>query len=59
MAFTESQHERVDATSTLSQQLAEKAAESILVKSFEDLVPKPYKEFRDVFSKQTSPISSV
>ena len=53
MAFTESLYEKVDATSTLSQHLSEKAAESIPVKSFKDLVPKPYQEFKDIFSKES------
>ena len=45
--------EHVDATYTVSQQLAERAMETGPTKSFEDLVPKEYWEFQDVFSKNS------
>ena len=43
----------ISAGSTFSQQLAEQAAEFAPIKHFEDLIPKPYQEFRDVFSKES------
>ena len=45
--------ETISAGSTVSQQLAERAAEFAPVKCFKDLVPKPYQEFKDVFSKES------
>ena len=45
--------EHVDATYTVSQQLARRAMETGPTKSFEDLVPKEYWEFQDVFSKKS------
>ena len=45
--------EHVDATYTVSQQLAERAMETGPTKSFEDLVPQEYWEFQDVFSKKS------
>src|SRR3979490_26423 len=39
--------------STVSQQLAPKALEFAPIRSFEDLVLKPYQEFKDVFSKES------
>ena len=45
--------ETISAGSTVSQQFAERAAEFAPVKCFEDLVPKPYQEFKDVFSKES------
>ena len=53
MVSPEGRHDRIDATSTLSQQLAKKAGGSIPVKLFEDLIPRPYQEFREVFSKES------
>ena len=41
------------AGSTVSPQLAEQAAEFPPIKHFEDLIPKFYQEFRDVFSKES------
>src|SRR3979490_1630998 len=38
--------------STVSQQLAPKALEFAPIRSFENLVLKPYQEFKDVFSKE-------
>ena len=43
----------INASSTVSQQLAERANESTPVKSLEDLIPKPYHEFKDVFKKES------
>ena len=45
--------EHVDATYTVSQQLAERAIETGLTKSFKDLVPKEYWEYQDIFSKKS------
>ena len=45
--------EHVNATYTVSQQLAKRAMETGPTKSFEDLVPKEYWEFQDVFSKKS------
>ena len=36
-----------------SHQLAQKATEFAPIKSFKDLVPKPYQEFKDVFAKKS------
>ena len=43
----------INATSTISQQLAQQLAESSPKKSFEDLVPQSYQDFRDIFSKES------
>jgi transposase InsO family protein len=51
--FVEKGSETIAAGSTVSQQLAEKASEFAPIKSFEDLVPKPYQEFKDVFAKES------
>jgi hypothetical protein len=51
--FVEKGSETIAAGSTVSQQLAEKASEFSPIKSFEDLVPKPYQEFKDVFAKES------
>ena len=40
--------EAIGASSTVSQQLAQKATEFSLIKSFKDLVSKPYQKFKDV-----------
>src|SRR3979490_226216 len=53
MIFVENAYEMIGASSTVSQQLAKKASESAPIRSFEDLVPKPYQEFKDVFSKES------
>ena len=44
--------EEVRATQTISQRLAE-AAEGPRKTRFEDIVPKPYQEFKDVFAKES------
>src|SRR5467141_2360613 len=44
--------EEVRATQTISQRLAE-AAEGPHKTCFEDIVPKPYQEFKDVFTKES------
>ena len=44
--------EEVKATQTISKRLAE-AAEGPHMTCFEDIVPKPYQEFKDVFAKES------
>jgi hypothetical protein len=51
--FVEKGSETIAAGFTVSQQLAEKASEFAPIKSFKDLVPKPYQEFKDVFAKES------
>ena len=51
--FVDQGTETIGAGSTFSQQLAEQAAEFAPIKHFKDLIPKPYQEFRDVFSKES------
>ena len=51
--FVDQGTETISAGSTISQQHAEQAAEFSPIKCFKDLVPKPYQEFRDVFSKES------
>ena len=51
--FVDQGTETISAGSTFSQQLAEQAADFAPIKLFKDLVPKPYQEFRDVFSKES------
>ena len=46
-------HRTIKASTTISQQLAEKANESVQEKAFEDLVPESYHDFKDVFSKES------
>src|SRR3979490_3553665 len=53
MIFVENAYEMIGASSTVSQQLAKKALEFAPIRSFEDLVPKSYQEFKDVFSKES------
>jgi hypothetical protein len=53
MIFVEKGYELIGASSTHSQQFAQKAAEFAPVRTFEDLVPKPYQELKDVFSKES------
>ena len=48
ITFVDFESEAIGASSTVSQQLAQKATEFAPIKSFEDLVPKPYQEFKDV-----------
>ena len=48
--FVGAQSEEIGATQTISQKLA-KAAGGTSSTCFEDIVPKPYQEFRDVFTK--------
>jgi len=50
---TEEQPERINATSTISQQLAQQLAESAPKNSFEDLIPKSYQDFKDIFLKES------
>jgi hypothetical protein len=45
--------EEVNATQTISQKLAEQALKEDKIKTFEEMVPKEYHSFRDVFSKET------
>jgi len=45
-------HDKVKATQTISQKLAE-AAEGTRSTCFEDIVPKPYQEFKDIFAKES------
>jgi hypothetical protein len=55
-AYFPSDHEHseiVQATSTLSQRLAEAANTNEPVKTFEELVPEEFQDFRDVFSKDS------
>ena len=51
--FVDQGTETIGAGSTVSQQLAEQATEFAPIKCFEDLIPKPYQELRDVFSKES------
>jgi len=44
--------EEVKATQTISQRLSE-AAEGTHTTGFEDIVPKPYQEFKDIFAKES------
>ena len=53
ITFVDFGSEAIGASSTVSQQLAQKATEFAPIKSFEDLVPKPYQEFKDVFAKES------
>ena len=53
MIFIENDYETIGASSTVSQQLAQKASEFAPIRSFEDLIPKPYQEFKDIFSKES------
>src|SRR5882724_13103700 len=50
--FVGTQSEEIRATQTISQKLA-KAAGGTLSTCFKDIVPKPYQEFRDVFTKES------
>ena len=50
--FVGTQSEEIRATQTISQKLA-KAAGGTSSTCFEDIVPKPYHEFRDVFAKES------
>lgn len=43
----------IRAHTTTAQQLAERAQKEAPPKSFDDLVPSHYHEFRDVFSKES------
>ena len=45
--------EHIDATYTVSQQLAKRTVKTGPTKSFEDLVPKEYWEFQDIFLKKS------
>jgi len=49
----EEEPEKINATLTISQQLAQQLAESAPKKSFKDLVPKSYQDFKDIFSKES------
>ena len=53
MIFIKNDYEMIGAGSTVSQQLAQKASELAPIRSFQDLVSKPYQEFKDVFSKES------
>src|SRR3979490_479844 len=53
VVFFEDNYEEIGAGSTISHQLAQNALELTPIRSFEDLVPKPYQEFEDVFSKES------
>ena len=44
--------EEIQATQMISQKIAEAAGEAHLT-CFEDIVPKPYQEFKDVFAKES------
>jgi len=44
--------EEVRATQTISQRLTEAAGEACSM-CFEDIVPKPYQEFKDIFTKES------
>src|SRR5882724_11579445 len=50
--FVGTRSEEIRATQTISQKLAE-AAGGTSSTHFEDIVPKPYQEFRDVFAKES------
>ena len=43
----------INATSSISQQLAQQLAESTPKNSFKDLIPKSYQDFKDIFSKES------
>lgn len=45
--------QQINASSTVSQRLAENAQQQSPKKSFEELVPKHYHQFREVFSKES------
>ena len=53
VVFVDQGTETISAGSTVSQQLAEQTAEFAPIKYFKDLIPKPYQEFRDIFSKES------
>ena len=53
VTFIDYGSEAIGASSTVSQQLAQKATEFAPIKSFKDLVPKPYQEFNDFFAKES------
>jgi len=44
--------EEIQVTQTISQKLTEVAGEAHLT-HFEDIVPKPYPEFKDIFAKES------
>jgi len=50
--FIGAQSEEIGATQTISQKLAE-ASGGAPSKHFEDIVPQPYQEFRDVLAKES------
>src|SRR5882672_11164066 len=52
ICFIGESSEDVKATQMISQRLAE-AAEGTHMTHFEDIVPKPYHEFKDVFTKES------
>ena len=45
-------HEEIQATQTMSQKIAEVAGEAHLT-CLEDVVPKPYQGFKDIFTKES------
>ena len=53
VTFVDLGSEAIGASSTVSQQLAQKSTEFAQVKSFEDMVPKLYQKFKDVFAKES------
>src|SRR3979490_395784 len=53
VVFVEDNYEEIGAGSPISQQLAQNASEPTPTRSLEDLVAKPYQEFKDVFSKES------
>ena len=50
--FIGAQPEEIGATLTISQKLTEPSGGALLM-CFEDIVPKPYQEFQDVFTKES------
>src|SRR5882724_1701188 len=49
--FIDTQLEDIRATQTISQKLAEASGDNHLTR-FKDIVPKPYQEFQDIFTKE-------
>jgi len=52
VCFINGQLEEVRSTQTISKKLAEVAGDTHLT-CFEDIVPKPYQEFKDIFAKES------
>ena len=53
ITFIDFGSEAIGASSTVLQQLVQKATEFSPTKSFKDLIPKPYQEFKNVFAKES------